>query len=109
MTVRSDFSDTFADQFFGRITGTFLVSQFPDVPAQLARIKAYGGNLGSINIGSFRNTGMFPLPWPLAAGDDTGWFAVPLNDTEPDGVGNLNSLYLGQSSGSCYLAYWVQK
>lgn len=108
MSIRTDFSDSFAEQTFGRITGTFAVSRFPNVPGHLARIKAYAGNGGTIYVGSVRATGMFPMPWPMAAGDDTGWFSMVLDDTA-DAQGNLNSFYMNASSGSCYLAYWVQK
>jgi hypothetical protein len=108
MTIRSDFSDSFSTQSFGRITGTFAMSQFPNQPAYLARFKAYGDNGGTIWLGNMRTSGTFPFCWPLAPGDDTGWFSVPLDDTA-DSQGNLSIFWQNASSGSCYLAYWIQR
>ena len=44
MTIRSDFSDSFVQQTFGKVTGTFAMSQFPNAPGYLARFKAYSSN-----------------------------------------------------------------
>jgi hypothetical protein len=98
-TVRSQFSDGYPDDTFGLITGTFNVSQFPYTPGRIARLKAWSGNGGSIFIGDVRVTGSFPMPWEMAAGDDTGWFALDEN---------LDKFYMNASSGSSYLAFWVQ-
>lgn len=91
--------DSFIGNAFGVITGTFTISRFPSVPGNLARLKARSSNSGSFFIGYEGNTGSFPMPWELDAGEDTNWFK--LKD------GNLNSLYQRGSSGSSYLAYWV--
>jgi hypothetical protein len=107
MTIRSDFSDSFPNQVFGRVTGTFAMSQFPNQPAALARFKAYSANNSPIWLGNMGSTGAFPFCWELGSGEDTGWFTVPLNDTV-DALGNLNVFWQNAASGSCYLAYWVQ-
>jgi len=102
-TIRQQYSDNFTFDYFGRITGTFDLSQFPNVPGRLARLKADPTNLGNIWFGTALSTGMFPMPWMLEPGADTGWFAL-----SPGTEGNLNIFYQNASSGSSYLAYWVQ-
>jgi len=108
MSIRTDFSDAFPLQTFGRITGTFAMSQFPNNPASLARFKAYSSNTSPIWLGNIRTSGTFPFCWPLEPGDDTGWFSVPLDDNV-DALGNLNTFWQNAASGSCYLSYWVQR
>lgn len=82
------------------ITGTYALSRFPNVPCQMARLKAYSGNGGSIFLGTWMNTGTLNrLPFEMSAGDDTGWFSID----------NLNNFYQGNSSGSSYIAAWIQK
>ena len=98
-TVRTHFSDTFRYDTFGLLTGTYGTSQFPNVPGSLARLKAHSSNGDVWMIGNTENTGSFPLPFPINAGDDTGWFAL----TEH----NLNKYWYSLGSGS-YLSYWVQ-
>jgi len=85
---------------FGLVTGTYAISQLPDIPCSMVRFKARSSNAGSIFIGSQYTTGsVFSMPYELDAGDDTGWF-------ETD---NLNRYYQGGSSGTSYLAYWAKK
>ena len=108
MSVRTEFSDSFPYQDFGRITGTFAVTRFPSVPGYLCRFKVSSGNGGNIYIGTAKNTGSFPMPYPLEPGDDTGWFSMALDDTV-DGQGNLNVFYMNGSSGTCYVSYWIQR
>jgi len=98
-TVRHHFSDGFMYDTFGILTGTYGTRQFPNIPGSLARLKAHPNNGDVWMIGNAKNTGAFPLPYPLNAGDDTGWFPV----TEH----NLNSYWYSQGSGS-YLSYWIQ-
>jgi hypothetical protein len=108
MSVRTDFSDSFVQQTFGKVTGTFAMSQFPSAPGYLARFKAYASNSSPIWIGNMRNSGSFPFPYPLEPGDDTGWFSMALDDTV-DAQGNLNVFWQNAASGSCYASYWVQR
>jgi hypothetical protein len=108
MTIRSDFSDSFPAQTFGRVTGTFAMSQLPNQPAILARFKAYNTNTSPIWLGNIRTSGTFPFCWPLYAGEDTGWFVVPLDDAL-DAQGNLNIFWQNAASGSCYMSYWIQR
>lgn len=106
-SIRQQFSDNFSYDYFGRITGTFLISRFPDIHGRLARLKADPANAGNITFGDARSTGMFPMPWMLAPGDDTGWFALSAADAN-DTEGNLSVFYQRASSGSSYFAYWIQ-
>jgi hypothetical protein len=101
MTLRSYFSDPYpkTNEFFGIITGTFNLSQLPNIPGKLFRLQARSGNTGSIFLGNTRSTGSFPLlPWQFAANYDSDWFSAD----------NLNRYYIAGSSGSCYLSFWVQ-
>lgn len=102
MTLRSMFSDPYPDNTFGVVTGTFLLSQFPDVPGKLFGLKAWGANTYPIFIGDARSTGSYPtnprLPWEMYPGDIIGWFNAD----------NLNQLFMAGCSGSQYLSYWVQ-
>lgn len=97
--MANEFGEYINDSF-GIITGTFLLSRFPDVPGEIAKLKARSGNSGSAFIGYQANTGSFLMPWELDAGDELDWFV--LKD------GNLNSLYQRGSSGSSYISYWVR-
>ena len=107
MSIRSFFSDSFPEQTFGRITGTFNISQFPDVPGVLARFKAQAANTSPFWLGKLINTGTsFPLPYQISAGYDTEWIPLVLDD-KLDAQGNLNVFWQNGASGSCYLDYWV--
>lgn len=97
-TIREQFSDPFPRNTFGIITGTFLLSQLPNIPGKIFRLKARSGNNYSIFIGSQTSTGSLTLPFELSGGEDTGWFSA----------NNLNELYQRGASGSQYLAYWAQ-
>lgn len=99
MTMRTYFSDPYPpdSEGFGVITGTFNLTRLPNIPGKVFRLKAFSGNTGSIFISNIRSTGSAPrLPWQLAAGADTDWFAAE----------NLNQYFIAGSSGSCYLSYW---
>lgn len=82
------------------ITGTYNLSRFPNVPCAMARLRTWSGNGGSIFLGTWMNTGTVNyLPFEMSAASDTGWISLS----------NLNELYQGHSSGSSYIAAWVQK
>ena len=102
MTFREQFSDPYPNERFGVITGTFLLSQFPNVYGRLGRLRANSLNGSSIWIGDVQSTGSYPsnprLPWEMEAGFDTGWFSL----------NNLNRYFMAGCSGSIYLSYWVQ-
>ena len=78
------------------VTGTFGSERFPDQPARMAQLKARSGNAGSIFVGS--ESGTVPLPYELDAGQDSDWFEID----------NLNKLWHNGSSGTDYVAVWVQ-
>lgn len=103
----SEFNQTgFQKDRFGVITGTYGLSQFPDVSCSLFRLKAPSTNVGLVSFGNRYNTGTTSLfmPWRMAAGDDTGWNVV----TSEFGF-NLNEFYQKGSSGSSdRICYWVQ-
>jgi len=97
MTYRGDLSDPFEYNVFGIITGT-SVTQFPDIPCQLARLQAYSANIGSFLVGNAASTDR--CVWELDAGADTGWF----------GTDNLNNLWFQNASGTVdRMSYWIQK
>ena len=98
----------FTEQIFVKITGTFGMSRLPSVPGRVARIRTYAANTSPIWIGGWVNTGSFPLPYQLAAGTESDWFPLILDDTI-DNLGNLNSLWQNAASGSCYFSAWVLK
>ena len=98
MTIREYFSNPFDKNFIIIITGTYLLSQFPDIPGRLFRLKTRSGNAGSIFVGTYNVTGQFPLPWEMESSYDTGWFSA----------NNLNEFYQRASSGSSYMAAWIQ-
>lgn len=96
--IREEFSDVFIFDLFGIITGTVGVTQMPSIPCNIARFKALGDNTAPFYLG--HESGTVNLPFPMAAGDDTGWFATT----------NLNRYYFNAVSGTGdYLAYWVQR
>lgn len=96
-TYRTFYSDGFEANVIGIITGTATAVQFPNIPGQIFRLKAYAANKGSFFLGSSLNNEKFELD----ASEDTDWFKLR---------GNLNVLSHSNSSGSSdYLAYWVQK
>lgn len=104
MAFREQFSDPYPieGEKFGVITGTFALSQLPNVPGRLFRLKARSTNGSSVWIGTAMATGSYPtvplLPWELEAGYDTGWFSGE----------NLNRFYQAGASGSLYISYWAQ-
>lgn len=96
--IKEQFSDVFLYDIFGKVTGTFGSNQFPNVPCSIARFKARSANAGSFFIGE--SSGSSFLPFQLAPGDDTGWFAAV----------NLNRFWHNGSSGTTdMLAYWIQR
>ena len=97
--IKEIFSSVFIFDLFGLVTGTYGVEQFPDFECSIARFKARSANDGSFFISHASGT-VFGLPFELAPGDDTGWFAAD----------NLNRFWHGGSSGTAdLLAYWVQR
>jgi len=87
---------TLLNQVIIVVTGTFGSERFPDQPAHMAFIKARSGNAGSVFVGT--ESGTVPLPLELDANQDTNWFEID----------NLNRLWHNGSSGSDYVAVWVQ-
>ena len=103
MTLRSQFSDPYPEinEFFGLITGTFNLSQLPNVPGKLFALKARSANTSSIYIGNAKSTGSYPsnprLRWEIEPGETLGWFSSD----------NLNRYYMAGCSGSLFMSYWV--
>lgn len=100
MTVRNIWGDPFPpdNERMGIVTGSFVVTQLPNIPGKMLRLKAASGNTGSIFLGNINSTGMYPrLPWQMYANYDTDWFPGD----------NLNRYFIAGASGSCYLQYWV--
>lgn len=100
MTIRSMYDDAYPPEGekMGLVTGSFLVTQLPNIPGRMFRLKAASGNTGSIFVGNARSTGMYPrLPWQYYANYDSDWFPGD----------NLNRYFMAGASGSCYLQYWV--
>jgi hypothetical protein len=87
---------TLLNQVILLVTGTFGSERFPDQAARLANLKARSDNAGSIFIGSA--SGTVTLPFELNAGESTGWMEID----------NLNRLWRNRSSGTDYVACWVQ-
>jgi hypothetical protein len=87
---------TLLNQVILLVTGTFGSERFPDQAAHLANFKARSDNAGSIFIGS--ESGTVTLPFELNAGESTDWFEID----------NLNRLWHNRSSGTDYVACWVQ-
>lgn len=70
-------------------------TQFPDIPAKLARFKPWSSNIGSFFIGESAND----LFYELDAGDDTEWV----------NISNLNQFWFKGVSGTVdKLAVWLQ-
>lgn len=96
--IREEFSDVFIFDLFGIITGTAGVTQMPNIPCNIARFKTLGTNTSPFYLGHV--SGTVNLPFPMDAGDDTGWFATT----------NLNRYYFNAPSGTAVrLAYWIQR
>lgn len=97
-THRTYFSDVFPIDEIGLITGSSTVTRFPSVPGSVFRLKALPDNNDEFRFGTSSGT----VAFPLAPGDDTGWFTLASR--------NLNSLFFYSVSGSVdYITYWVQK
>lgn len=75
---------------FGTITGSVGATQFPNIPTLLVRFKAGTANTPVVYVGTAGNAN-----YPLAAGDDTGWFAC----------NNLNQFYY-RNTGTIH--FWYQ-
>ena len=65
---------------FGVSTGTSSWTQFPSGTAKLLRFKANPANVGYFELEAFDAASGYDAPWPLAAGDDTGWIAAPISE-----------------------------
>jgi len=99
-TYRTYFSDGFIRDEIRIITGSALVSRFPDVPGYLFRFKAMYGNIGLFKFGTLSGTNQ--QYFEMSAGDDTGWFKL--------GGDNLNKLFFVDVSGSSEsMMCWSQK
>lgn len=99
-SFRGAFADEYGFDIIGEITGSAVVSRFPDLPGQLFRLKAWSTNDESFWIGT--KSGTNEQYWEMDAGDDSGWFTV-MGD-------NLNNLFYYSPSGSAEtMAYWLQK
>ena len=97
-TIKEQFSSVFIYDLFGVVTGTVGISQMLDLDCNMARFKAFEANTETIFLG--HESGTINLPWPMGAGDDTGWFATT----------NLNRYYYNAVSGSSdFFAYWIQR
>lgn len=99
-SMRVLYGDNFPpeNEFMGVITGTFALTQLPNIPGKMFRLKAFSINTGSIWLGNARSTGSVPrLPWQYPASYDSDWFPAF----------NLNQYFMAGASGSCYLGYWV--
>lgn len=105
-TINEQFSSNPQFNDFGRVAGTSSWTQFPSGTAKLLRFKAHPLNEGTFEIEAF--DGGRDAPWPLAAGDDTGWIAPPTGDGNLRGVHNY--VYRDTSgTATNYLLYWIQK
>jgi hypothetical protein len=97
-SFRTAFSDEFIYDIMGEITGSSVITQMPDIPGQLFRLKATSTNDESFWLGTSSGT----QPFEMDAGDDTGWFPF-MGD-------NLNNMFYYNVSGSTEtMAYWIQK
>ena len=94
-SINEQFSAVPLGNVFGTITGTVTAAQFPEAPCKLLRLKAGPANSGVFLLGSSANP-----PWPMSAGDDTGWVAAE----------DMSTFWGGSASGSMdYLYYWLQR
>ena len=97
-TVKDQFAEG-ALQFdkFGVITGSASVVIMPDEKCSMVRFKADNDNDTEFLIGE---AGSGISPFPLEAGDDTGWASTS----------NLNRYNHSSPSGTAsYLYFWLQK
>ena len=99
----SSVKDQFADgalQFdkFGTVTGSSSTgTQFGSDPCSMVRFNAHPSNEGIFMLGE---AGSGLAPFPMSAGDDTGWVSTS----------NVNRYLQANASGSTdYLLYWLQK
>jgi hypothetical protein len=82
---------------FGVVSGSATAIQFPDEPCFSVRFKADPDNNEDFFLGE---AGSGLTPFPMDAGDDTGWIATS----------NLNRYIYSNVSGSAeYLYWWLQK
>jgi hypothetical protein len=95
MSIVEEFEGGFLGNVFGIITGSLVAAQLPSRPGNLARFKTDGGNIGAFKFGTNSGT----CVWPLAAGEETGWFPTK----------NINEFVsLCVSGTSNYLYYWIK-
>lgn len=98
--IKAQFSDVFPYDEFGVITGTVGPTRFSNIGCGLARFKAFANNVGLFTFGNTSGTSSSMLPWQLAAGEETGWFATD----------NLNRFWYKVPSGTMdKLSYWIQR
>lgn len=106
-TINEQFGNNPQFNDFGLVSGTSSWTQFPSGTAKLLRFKAHPANIGYFQLEAF-DSGNKNAPWPLAAGDDTGWIAPPTGDGNLRGVHNY--VYRDTSgTATNYLLYWIQK
>ena len=106
--INAQFSDNPQLNDFGISTGTASWTQFPSGTAKLLRFKANPLNEGTFELEAFDAASGYDAPWPMAAGDDTGWIAPPTSDGNLRGIHNY--VYRDTSgSTSNYLHWWIQK
>ena len=99
--IKQQFSDNPIWQEFGLVSGTSVGvnGQFPTGTGKLVRFKADNDNEGEFLIGSSQD-----VIWPMNAGDDTGWVALP-----SDSAGMAHFWFSGLSGTSERLYYWLQR
>ena len=94
-SINEQFSVVPVNNVFGTITGSVTAVQVAQGNCKLLRFKADPANSGVFLLGSSANT-----PWPMSAGDDTGWLAAS----------DLDVFWHSNASGTMdYLHYWLQR
>jgi hypothetical protein len=104
--INEQFSDNPMENIFGLVSGTSSFTSFPSGTAKLLRFKAHPSNEGIFELEEA--DGGQDAPWPMSAGDDTGWIAPPHVEGNRRG---LHDYVFRDTSGSTtnYLHYWIQR
>lgn len=105
-TINEQFSSNPVWNVIDLVTGTAVGTwaQFPSGTCKLARFKADGDNTGEFLLSHEDETSNPLVGWPLAAGDDTGWVAVPTDE-----AGLAHFWFSGLSGTADRLYYWLQR
>lgn len=99
-SYRSFYSEGFPSHSMGWVTGSAVVSRFPNVPGYIFRLRATSTNKGSFFFGL--GSGSNQQQWEMDSGDDTDWFKIPGD--------NLNKMFYYNASGASEtMAYWSQQ